>query len=466
MKNFKLTLLICLIVCLNMFGQVNSTNKLRLTQEAIEKDKIHSLFEYSLDDDNKVTFEVEVPVERYVKSLKKAQGSKKFEILYSGKFLNQLFAKKLATAFNSSNDLSLQKAFFNLDASEKSISFGYNLDNRAGDPLKQLKYLFSIGTKIVASNSFGTIATGGDLEENNIGLNLRFSYVNNGRIGWLISKRNKDYLTQKEKIKINREFLLANYNNKIIEFNKKDLPKIIEQNKAIYKEDEAIKNIKTELKKKSDELLYEMINEEIEYVEGNKLFTSIYNSWFTFESYIPLGDVEYDITPITSDNKASHAQYYGFNTNLSFNWYKQKTNWFSYFGKLIGTVKGNSSINVDGLSAKEFQSLVTLNDVTTLTAPVKAIDVQGDYSRFITSSLKIEAAFFVNNTIGISPAIEKNFGKYDAVNWKIGIPFSVKDKKGEPTVNFELQWKETKTLNKSEHLIGFSTSFFFGDLIK
>ena len=74
-------------------------------------------------------------------------------------------------------------------------------------------------------------------------------------------------------------------------------------------------------------------------------------------------------------------------------------------------------------------------------------------------------ALFYKNTIGISPSIEKNFGTYDGINWKIGIPISLKDKEWKPTVNFVLQWKENKTLTSSQHLIGFSTSFFFGDLL-
>ena len=478
MKYFKLTVLTFLIISSNLFGQdkekINMT-PFRLTALEMVSDTIPTPFKYYFNKDDIQTSAEVVPILKYLESIKESQEyfnsrnpNSDFKILFGGKALNLLFAKKLGTGFNTSNDLTLQKSFFNLDAAEKSLSFGYNIDNRYGDPLKQLDWVFSIGAKIIASNNFSTIATGGDLEENNIGLNLKFSFVNNGRIGWSIAKKNEgDYLTQRQNIETNREFLFNIYNEKINFFNKNNLPALVERNKKIHGDSGAKVEIEKVIKKKSEQLLFEMIDEELKYIESNNLYTTIYNSWFTFEAYIPFGDKDYNVTPIKLDNKASHAQYYPFNTNLSFNWYKQKPNGFSYFGKLTSVIKGNSSIDVDGLTAKQFQSITTSNGNSALTESISAIDVKDNYKRFITPSFKAEAAFFCyNNSIGFSPSIEKNFGEYDAINWKLGIPVSLKDKEGKPTVNFELQWRETRTLTKSQHLIGFSTSFFFGDLMK
>ena len=89
-----------------------------------------------------------------------------------------------------------------------------------------------------------------------------------------------------------------------------------------------------------------------------------------------------------------------------------------------------------------------------------------NFEKFITTTLTIEPAFFTfNNTVGFSPAIEFNVGKYNKTNWKLGIPVSLKDKDGKPKVNFELQWKEINTFKSSDHIVGVSVNFLFGDMI-
>jgi hypothetical protein len=470
MKNLKPLFFLLLFTCESVFAQ--STPAFSFTNDDILNNNKSTPYTYSFTKGVVEKSNIPVPILSFVKGIDLTQQAldtafpeNKFKVLYSDSALNLLFAKKLGTAFSSSNDLSLQKTYFNIDALEKSLSLGYNFDFRNKNPLAPLKHVLSIGAKIVALNGFATIATGGNLEENNIGLNLKYSFINKGKIGWFVSKKSKsNVMSQREKIEKNREFLLHKYNQKTIAFNKNDLPKIVSKNKSFYG-DKAKSKTDKQLQVHADKLMFEMINEELEYVESSKLFSKITNSWITYEAYIPLGHTEYDITPIKTDNTATKANYYAFNTNLSYNWYKQKPMWFSYFGKVTAGLKGNSSIAVNNLTAIEFQSITTTNGASTLTAPVNAIDVEGNYEKFINSSLKFELALFYKNTIGISPSIEKNFGTYDGINWKIGIPLSLKDKEGKPTVNFELQWKENKTLTSSQHLIGFSTSFFFGDLL-
>ena len=447
------------------FSQFNLTKKTVKTYRIAEdeiKDKIYSFDNPNSDSqvlmDNGRLYDKRSPLSRYIENLNQTRKTRnKYNVLYSGRSLNLLFSKKLETVFSNSNDLSLQKSFFNIDASDKSFSFGYNIDFREGDPLKQLDLILSIGVKIISSDGFAAISNGGDLLEDNIGVNLKLSWIGNGTIGWKTIEQGKH-------IKKNREFLYHKYNEKVNNFNTKVLPKLKAHDLAIYPDD-ANEKINAKIAAESDKLFYEMLEEEIKYIEDNELYTRIWNHWFTLEGYIPVGDKIYSTTPISNNNKAQRALYYPFNVNLSWNFYVQESNKFSWFGKLISRVKGNSNIDVEGLKPEEFQSINTVNGVSTLTDPVKAINIDA-YERFVTTSLRAEVAFFYKNTIGFSPSIEKNFGTYDGLNWKFGIPFSLKDKEGKPTVNFEIQWKKTETLTGSEKLFGFSTSFFFGDLIK
>lgn len=424
---------------------------------------------------------IDNPIKRYLDDIKELRNNGN-NVLYSGRSLNYFFSKKLETNFKTSNDLSLQETYFNIDPTDKSLSLGYNFDNRFGDPLKKINWVASLGAKFVASDGFAAIPLGNSAKKSNLGFNLKFSLIGKGVLKWKSNGVDRRQSIRKLKelkmsdienidsvIQIHREYLNYSYNEKVNDFNDKELKKIVAIIDARYPKDSIElkkKKIAEKVEEKSDELFYEMIKEEITYVEDNELYSSIKNHWTTFELYIPFGDKTYNITPITILNEATTAAYYPLNFNTSYNWYIQKSKNFSFFGKITGGYKRNNNIEVNSLEEKEFQHITTANGVSTLSTPVKAIELS-QYNKFTTTSLKVEfAVFLINNTVGFSPSIEKNFGDFEGINWKLGVPLSLKDKEGKPKVNFELQWKENQTLVKSIHSVGISTSLFFGDLMK
>ncbi len=478
MKKTIFTTFILTLFVLTSKSQNN--NSYQIFSNQVKDTAIVSSFSYFLNGTEfKINKNPIIIYEKDLDSLKRKYSSDKNTILYAGNSLNHLFSKKLSANFKTSNDLTLQKAYFNIDPTDKSLSLGYNFDNRRGNPLEQLNWVLSLGAKIASSDGFAVLPFDADSDKSTLGFNFKISLVNNGRITWikngkLAQQRIEKFLDSTEKteldadsiIKIHRNFLYHTYNEKVKKFNETELKRFVALTEETNQDPTTIKNkIENKIDSKSKELLYEMIKEEINYVESNKLYSSIYNSWTTFELYLPFGNRTYNITPITSNNEATNVSFYPMQFNTSWNFYYQKSEKFSLFGKFSGSYKNNNNIDVDGLKEKEFQSIVDNNGVLTLTNPVKAVELM-QYNRFKTTSLKAELAFFfLDNKIGFSPSIEKNFGDFKGVNWKLGIPFSLKDKEGKQTVNFEFQWKETETFMGSIHLLGISTSFFFGDLI-
>lgn len=426
--------------------------------------------------------EVENPLITYVNELEdlKNKRKNKNKILFTSSSLNYLFSKKLAAAFNASNDLTLQKYFFNIDPTENSLTIGYNMDNRDGDPLNPLEWVINLGAKVVTKNNFSTLPFIGDTQKSNLGFNFSFTKLHNGYITYRtkkgdvtqIEKIDKEDTVTKyddDEIKLKRELLLYQYNTKVKDFNKSsELKRKLAYLKASEENPVKLeKKIKEFIQEKADELYFEMISEEIEAIESDKLYKSIVKSWTTAQFYIPFGNRDYNISPINSKNEATEVRYFPFNASVSYNFFYQGTKNISLFGKLVGAYKKNNTIEVNGSSEKVFQSIDNSSGTPTLTSPVKAIDVtKTPFNRFTTTSLKGEFAFFfIKNIIGISGALEKNFGDFDGVNYKIGIPFSLKDKEGKPTVNFEVQYKHNETFEDNVNVIGISTSFFFGDLI-
>lgn len=424
------------------------------------------------------------PVQEYKNGIKDGE-------LFNDKMLNILFSEKVGTSFGGSSDLSLQKYYAALDASENSLAIGVNIDNRGKEnTLKKLNWIYSFGAKFKSKEKFATISKNGDFLEDNIGLTLKASWILSGTINFneenkwvkgqkLILKNRKEAVKayrEKESTLSTQNNILANeksdvylfskYDEKVKKFNK-DSVKIIEarlERLSMFDKLNTDLTLQKQLKKKSNKVYEEIAREEIKYLEDNKLYNFVSDKWLSFDVYAPLGNISYKTTDDTSI-AFSEQNFYPIEANLSWTYFREYSSGVSAFFTAKTSFKNNNNILTEGLATIPFQTTaIGANEILIVT---KSDDVYlTDYKEFLTSLIHFEVAFFIfNNTIGLSPAIERNFGDYDALNWKLGIPFSLKDKEGNPKVNFELLWKEQKTLTSSNHFVGISTNFVFGDLI-
>jgi hypothetical protein len=382
------------------------------------------------------------------------------------------------------------------------LAIGFNFDGRLGEnrQLQKLNTVFSVGAKLKSKNQFATISKNGEFQKDNIGITLKASFIGNGWIVW--SKRvvearkggetingifyeegqkvetanmanavkafrkkpddwnssagildNKDselYLYNKYKK------LAKNYNNDSIDVLKAEIYRL-ENTWGTEKELEKI------LLRKEAELYEKMAKEEIEFIEKNKLYKFVSDKWLSIDAYLPLGEIEYKIAENAS-SIVNDKRFYPFEFTLSGTYFRQYSNGISLFATMASKLKNNNNILAEGLQTVPFQTTtVGANNILVVT---NSDDVYlTRFDDFVTPSFSVEIALFFLNTIGISPSIEQNIGEYDALNWKLGIPVSLKDKDGKPKVNFELLWKEEKTLTSSNHFVGISTNFIFGSLI-
>lgn len=399
------------------------------------------------------------PSVQYEADLYNAKGK---EQLFNYKMLNILFANKVGTAFGGSNDLSLQKFYTSLDANDKSLSIGANFDTRYGDETKKLSTIFSGGVKIKSKDNFATVYDNGDFQENNIGLTFKISLIGNGIINFSSKNPKKD---RKEAVKVHRQWLCEKYEKLAQEFNADELNDFTTKYKELSKFDTEATDYKSALEAKRKKLYVEMAKEEIDYLEKNKMYHFLWDHWYSLEVFVPLGENIYKTTNDVLSTSLKDKNFYAFSATLSANTMLQYSSGESIFLKGKINLKNNNNIIVDNITSDSFQTTSTGIGGTTV-----VLDSEDGYitnfDQFLTPSLTIEPAFFtLNNTIGISPAIEFNFGTYNKANWKLGIPISLKDKDGKPKVNFEIQWKEINTFNSSSHLVGISANFLFGELI-
>ncbi|WP_445430709.1 hypothetical protein [Chryseobacterium indoltheticum] len=384
--------------------------------------------------------------------------------VFNDQMLNILFADKVGTAFGGTNDLSLQKFFASLDASENSISIGANYDNRDKDTDK-LSIVFTGGLKMKSKDKFSTFYKNGDFQENNIGAFFKTTWIFRGCINYTNKITTDQVLKRELAIKSNRLYLYDKYNKKTKKFNNEEANQLINKQLELIENNTKATSVDGVLKEKEEELYLEMAKEEIEYIEKNKLYRYYWNHWMSADIYIPFGENNYKTTSDVISNPLTDKNFYSISGSLTYNMMWLYSSGESIFLKAKGAIKNNNNIVVDAMTSTPFQT-VTIGANNTNIITNTDDGYLTNFEKFITTTLTIEPAFFtLNNTVGFSPAIEFNAGKYNKTNWKLGIPVSLKDKDGKPKVNFELQWKEINTFKSSDHIVGVSVNFLFGEMI-
>jgi|GEM_PF-2553797 len=417
---------------------------------------------------------IESPIKTYENDIEKLKKDNP-NAIFNNKMLNILFAEKVGTNFGNTSDLSLETFYATYESDKNSISLGANIDLRGGSITNKLSNIISLGFEMKAENGFATLSNSDDFQEDNVALNLKFTHIFKGVINFdNIEEKSKDktikvLLDRKKAVENHRKDLFKKYNSKVIAYNKDSIPlkkqllNEISQFSTIYDE-----NLTDILKEKSNDVYEKIAREEIKYIEEYKLYRFVSDKWFTLNVNFPLGDKIYKIA-----NQAvepfNEEKFKGYNVDLGFSYFREYSSGFSYFILPRLIFSNNNTIIASDLKSKAFQEFeVGANNAQILN---KSTDVHilENYNEFLTSTAKAEIAVFhkINGFghIGFSPSIEKSFGTYDEVNWKLGIPFSIQDKDKKPKLNFELQWKEQNSLTTTNHYIGITTGFVFGKLI-
>jgi hypothetical protein len=299
-----------------------------------------------------------------------------------------------------------------------------------------------------------------------VGAVLKFSFIGNGILNYgNKTKKGKVVVERAAVIKRHREIVYDKVEKKVQKFNKEEFAtynNILENMSGLKHQISPLKKV---LDRKSKGLYKEIADEEIKFLKENKLYRWMGTYWFSLDGFVPFGSKEYNVTPIV-DNEAAKKELYNFSLSLSGNGFIEWSGGQSLFFKMIYKVERTNNIILDELSTTAFQSgSINPDNTVNITPVVSAYDTV--YDDFLRESITIEPAIFLfKNTIGFSPSVEFNLTeKYNATNWKLGIPISLKDKEGKPKVNFEVQWKQISTLSKVNHIVGVTTSFLFGDLI-
>lgn len=408
---------------------------------------LNTLSTWSQNDSIRISKNIPTSIEELKKSFdfyKKDIPDKK---LFNNQMLNRFFSSEVNSFASKLNDLSLEKYMVNINTDSKTLSIGRNFDlnktkTHIDNDLIKTQSILSISATSSIDKGFSKIYSySSSLNEYNfasdLSANIKFTFIGNGWISY---------------------------------DEKKHLPKIISNR------DKVEKNLTTEINKEtfSDTTniarkyikYYKIISDnEIKYLKEGKNYYSYNMFWFAANLTLP---ITYKEINIKSDNSAGSFDTKQFkNSSIDFiaDYYRFMPNRLkgsSINLRGICSFFNNNSFIADNTKPTTFQTIINQNSDVLVLKPADLVFV-GNYNEFYTSSLKLELSTLTfNNSIGISASIEKNFGDYDALNWKLGIPFSFKDNGGKPLANFECQWKEINGV----HVVGISTAYIFGKFLK
>jgi hypothetical protein len=306
----------------------------------------------------------------------------------------------------------------------------------------------TIGLRADISDGFASLFTDRSFN-NDIGISLKQTWLHRGVVTYdsctqrqarVDAPPSKGTSSHKEIMNIRRAMILAKLTYEI----KQKSEEFEEQ----LKNANLTEDLKTSFREKfygalHDESIEQFATMQYEALEATEAYKQIRTSWSSVWGYIPFTPQKFTIAPSYPANFSEQRVYpWEFNLSHSRIWESPKSG-RSFFTISAGAF-GNNNIKTEELekiNANQYATGTSGGPDTLNLAEISSDEIYiGNYERFTTPFLKLQYVWFPPKCfVGINLSFEKNFGKYNPLNGKIGFPMRFKDSEGEPTINLELQ---------------------------
>jgi hypothetical protein len=357
----------------------------------------------------------------------------------SNRAMNIFLADKTGY-LSESTDLSLFTNYVTLNSIEGKLTINHNFQQAAGidDPIKKL---FSVGVSANIANSFAS----GFLDkkfENELGLTLNYKWLSkvkthcNDRPADILKKRSMDALRAAIFYSLQIEIKEKEAAFKIA-INRIDNPDVPGQNldtatALVFKNFD--ENLEAEYAEKFARLQAEALTQ-------TNNFRLITTGWTSLTAYVPLAFPTYSVAP-SFVFPFSEKHPYALEIMLSHTriWESAKA------GRLFFTLGSNLLFNnsklsygLDKITIGDYKNMGG-TDTIHLAGLNNRLAYIGNYKTFITPSLNARVAYFPPSShVGVSFLLEKNFGQFNLLNGRLGIPIVLINSKKTPAANIEFQ---------------------------
>lgn len=380
--------------------------------------------------------------------------------------LHELTGKIISNYLSDVSDLSLSKSYAVLDNSEGKLFLGSTFNLGSTFKGQENNSFVTVGVKSNVKEGFSNYF-GENKLNNDIGISLKYIIKSGGTL-YHNSKNNKNVNEDQYKQILNSRkklFLekMSQLDSDVTKFKKNYLLEYPDD----YNLKDTLVNKKEFVNSKIIEKGGEFIKDEVEYIAKNKIYNQISFWWFSMEGYIPVTPSVYKTSKdiFSKENQQKFSPYsFSFSANRWWSIPKTKDVETKYFinrifkGNYLISIKAdlvyNNSIltnQITTLNFDEFQTyLPQMNNTYYLVKTNSNEMYVGDYKEFITPKLLLKFVYiypFENLNVGARFSIEKSFGYSSFLNWKIGVPFSFKDKDGNTKINFEIVKQNVMNIN-------------------
>lgn len=424
--------------------------------------------------------------QRYDKDTKVIRGDTVYkQLTFNKKMLNILFTKEISNYLTESSNLNTRKAFAVLTEEDDRLFLGGSFTNpfKKRDPIDRLIGLHTLGIKADIKDKFATVFNSDELNKD-LGISYKYTYIGRGKVTYSSKvKEDSSLKFDKEKVEAYRDdYLLNEFLDELVDTSTKPIIQGNSKNEILNELNGKPKNKVLNVVSKSsfDELYQKVLEEEANTVTKQKWYTNYFNWWVSLETFIPVTATEYKTSENITSNTINTSEYRPYELEFSGNFFIKTASYGSF--QVRGIIEGynNNSVRAElsdiikPFTFIEFQQQIDESQNDGDNSFIAQLDDNkvnvGEFKEFFTTGFRGEIVYFLPDNIcgkdlsfiGLSAAYEKFNGDYDAENWRLGIPFVLKDKEGKANINFEIQWRE---INK-DHTIGFSVGIPFGKFVK
>ncbi len=383
-------------------------------------------------------------------------GSEGQGMIISNRGINRFFTDKIGSYLSEGGDVSLFKNYATINTSGGELSINHNLGKM--EKITGRHPLTTIGFRARMSDGFATVFSDKKFR-NDLGFSVKRTWFGNGTAIFSNHCNTPPFNTlgpsQKAVMNSKRSFILHSLQqemeNKTREFeavlekmqeNEFENPGDLEPAKKELREG-FFKNLKKEYESKFAEM-------EARALSANGSFERMGTSWTSLTLYIPLTQQQFSVAPSFGENFADE-ELYAWKLNLSYNEILESNAGGRFFLIFEGGVFQNNTVNTKTIRKVKLLDYKNRGGTDTLRfAELGTSEAYvGSYEKFVTPQVRMQFVWFPKaSNAGLSISMEKNFGKYHALNGKLGMPIRFNDKRGDPAVNFELQFRGTD-INRS-----------------
>ncbi len=355
---------------------------------------------------------------------------------------------------NAKSDLSYFTNYVTFNTSESRLTVNHNFQKATGVDVP-IKKLFSIGLSINIPNNYAS-AFLDYRHETGLGLIAGYKWLGKVKTRFADCNVSQNKPNQKQTMDALRTGIVNAVATEICseetEF-KTSLNEIPEEAVPDLSSDsvkEIIqRNFYEELNESSDEKSATLQAETLTKTMNFKLIST---HWTAIQFYIPVVFSMYSVAPSPTE-EFQHENSYPLELTLNHTrlWESSKTGrFFVTFGGGILLNNSKFGYSLDKINYADYKIMGGTDTQHDEELKNEKAYI-GDYDNFITPSLQCRLVYFpVEYHLGISILVQQNFGSFNFLNTRIGIPVVLINSKKTPAVTFEFYVSLTDLTNKAD----------------